>query len=155
MGHPTTILDFDSDVVSAPRGLRLSWPPRFARRQPEAERDAKSCLMLFLAAALPPGAPESRSLAAMLFGQGAVDAAANRAALDRAARARLERSLFRVLAGSRGRATAGWQRTSSELAQTQRGRVIRRCGEKALHAWLRGVAPAPRLAALLRQRTAN
>jgi hypothetical protein len=114
-----------------------------------AERDAEWCLGVFLAAALHPGAPGSSSVGAMLFAQGAVDAAADRAALGRAARARLERALCRAVAGSRPLATASWRRTLRELAQTQRGRAVRSCGAAALDAWLAGDPPAPRLAAAL------
>jgi hypothetical protein len=157
MTSPTTILDIEADAAVSTRRRRagLPWSLPFARRQRTAERDAEWCLALFIAAALRPGVPGSESLAATLFARGAVDAAADRAALGGAARARLERALHRAVAGSRGRATAGWRRTLSELGQTQRGRVIRRCGEEALYAWLRGDPPAPRLAALLRSQRAD
>jgi hypothetical protein len=128
---------------SAERSWRLPVPRR------AAERDAERCVLLFAAAALRPGMSGSQSLAAMLFTRGAVDGAADRASLGRAARTRLERALYRAVMGARGRATAGWQRMLSELAQTQRGRAIRSCGEAALHAWLDGHSPAPRLAAVL------
>jgi hypothetical protein len=148
MTSPTTILDVEERTVSAPGRIASRLFP-FVRRR-AAERDAKGCLELFLAAALRPGTPGSQSLAVMLFAGGAIDGAAKRAALGRAARARLERSLYRVIAGSRGRAAEGWRRALAELAQTQQGRAIRRCGESALHAWLGGAAPAPHLEAVLR-----
>jgi hypothetical protein len=147
MTTPTTIFETETGAVSAPRRRAKRWFPFARERAPE--RDAESCLSLFLAAALRPGTPGSESLAAILFARGAVDGAANRAGLGPAARARLERSLYRAVAGSRGRAVAGWRRALSELAQTQQGRVIRRRGEAALHAWLAGAAPGPRLAAVL------
>jgi hypothetical protein len=141
----TTVLEPDDRAAAPKRRARFAWWP-FAK--PQAERDAECCVALFLAAALPPGSPGSESVGAMLFAQGAVDAAADRAALGEAARERLERALCRAVTGSR-RATASWQATLRELAQTQRGRAVRRCGEAALNAWLRGDPPAPQLAAVL------
>lgn len=144
----TAIFEIDETTASAPRPrTKFPWIRSFVTRQ--AERDAEWCVALFLAAALRPGTPASQSIGAMLFAQGAVDAAADRAALGKAARARLERALCRAVAGSRLRATASWRATLRELAETQHGRAVRCCGEAALNAWLQGDPPAPRLAEVL------
>ena len=136
------------------RSERLWTPlrPLSVLRSPTAERTARSCLVLFLAAALRPGAAGSNSLAAALFAHGAVEAVARRAALGRRASARLERILLRTIGGPGRRASAGWRRTLCEHGATAHGQVLRRCGEEALGAWLRGEAPARRLEAALRTR---
>ncbi len=148
MSGRSALFEIDHDAAPGPHrqpGFPWKWP--FGKQQ--AERDAEWCLGLFLAAALRPGTPGSDSLGAMLFAQGAVDAAADRAELGRAARGRLERALYRAVLGSRPRATAHWQRSLREFAKTQRGRAMRRCGEVALNAWLQGDPPAARFAAVL------
>lgn len=123
----------------------LGWSVR-----PSAEREVEGCLKAFLAATLHPEAAPSHTLAAWIFARGAADAAARQANLDPAARHRLETALLGTLAGPRRRAIAGWRRTLGELSRTPRGGAIHRGGERALHAWLRGEAPAKHFAAVLR-----
>jgi hypothetical protein len=110
---------------------------------------ADSCIALFLAAALRPNAPGHDSLDAALFARGAVDAAARHTALGRLARVRLDRAWLRRVACAGRPQPFRWRRALRALDRTPRGRALRRGGEEALRAWLRGDPPAPRLSALL------
>jgi len=126
-------------------GVRRAPPPGGS----SGEVNAATCLEMFLCATLGRRGPSASSLATALFALGALDAAADRAALDRGARQRLEAKFLRAFYGTGGRQTEAWRRALHAFERTREGWAIRLRGEAALRAWLRGEPPSPYLARVL------
>jgi hypothetical protein len=144
MTSPTPISAVSPDLEARSERPSHRVSALFAPQGNGAERAAHSCLSLFLDAVLLPEAG-SNTLAAAIFAHGAANGVARCAELEGRACDRLERALLRKIAGSRRRGVSAWRRTLRDLETTPEGRGLRRCGEEAVHAWLRGDDPAPYL----------
>lgn len=131
------------------RGTGAVGARRPATEVPADEVNAAACLELFLCAALGRSQPGTTCLATALFALGALDAAADRSALGRTSRQQLEARFLEAFYGTGGRQTEAWRRALHDFEHTRSGWAIRRRGEAALQAWLRGEPPAPYLARVL------
>lgn len=152
-GHPTSLRQRDREAVRPPRSAAprqqdalstaLAIDEVAPRSRAAAEEVAASCLTLFLCATLGQRSGATQPLGSVLFALGALDATAERCALDSSSRGRLEAELARTFFGGGRRRARAWRRALRRFEHTREGDVIRHQGELALRAWLRGESPAP------------